>query len=304
MITKLIDDVMQQHGQRPPGIEYGIPDKQYRGGCRMNPSSLSAGLMSANEVDPAAIRLAFESGDPDRAQAAQDRMDRGTLAHLAILQPELVRERVAVWTGAKRAGGDWDKFQADNPDKLIIRRDDYDEVMHAANRVLELPELRAMLAGAQTEVSLYAEDGTGADTVYCMGRVDAIVNKDCVTIIPDLKTTDAGIDHKSVEWTIRDLKYREKMAMYRRMYLDITGDDPELVQCHLLFVRMKQPIAVRLVKISTGALEYGEWRMKQAIDAVRTCIKSGNWPVYMVRDVVDVAEWELPDEEKMEPEYD
>lgn len=297
-IERSIDGVMDPAGKLSPGVSYGIDDRVYRADCRMNPSSLAPGLLSNGEIDPAAIRLAFEGGDRDRTPAAQDRMNRGTLAHLAILQPELIASRVAVWTGGRRASAEWDAFNAENEGKLIIKREDYAETISATDRIIEVPRIRGLLAGIKPEVSIYAEEGTGPNTIYCMGRVDAIkTNPDGITHIFDLKTTEAGIDWYSVQRTIREFRYREKMALYRRWYCSATNSDPELVQCHLIFVRLKAPVAIQIVRMSTLSMEFGEYMMGRALDSVRHCIRSGVWPVFVGEQIADVADWELPKEE-------
>lgn len=293
---KLIEDVMNPRDKRPPGIAAYEPEIQYREINRLNPSAIAAGLMSGFEVDPLLIRMAYEVDDMKRTAAQQDRMDRGTLAHLMILQPELVASKVAVWSG-RRAGVEWDEFVNANEGKLLIRDEDFREVESAAQQALNVPRVRQLCSGLNVEAALFGEE----DGVYTKGRVDGLRYGEMPVII-DLKTTEAGIDSHSVQRTIRDFRYREKMAMYRRMFCQATGADKELVKCFNIFIKLPPPVSIRIVQFTTGALEFGEIRMRKAIDRVRECIRTSSWPVFVADDMADVAEWELPEEE-VEIEY-
>jgi hypothetical protein len=97
--------------------------------------------------------------------------------------------------------------------------------------------------------------------------------------------------------TIRSFHYREKMAMYRRMYCQATGTDADLVQCYNVFVKLPPPAAIRIVKFTSGALEWGEWRIGKAIDRVRECIAAKHWPTFVADDICDVDPWDCPEEE-------
>jgi hypothetical protein len=292
---RLIEDVMVNKMSRGT---LALPEATYREIGRLNPSSLAAGLMSNMEVDPLMIRLAYESGDIKRTAAVQDQLDRGTLAHLFILQPELVESRVAVWDGDRRSGKGWDEFINANIGKLLIREEDFREVQYAAQQALSVPRVRQMLTGIEVEVSLLGEE----DGIKTKGRVDGLRRGE-LPLILDLKTTKAGIDSNSVKRTIRDFHYREKMAMYRRMFCQATNTEPDLVQCCNIFLKLPPPVSIRIVKFSTGALEFGEFRMLKAIESVRACIETGQWPIFVGDDVADVDQWELPDEEEVDIEY-
>src|SRR5690606_40852932 len=64
---------------------------------------------------PAHFRHALDAEDKDTPARAF-----GRLAHLAVLEPERVTESVAVWTGGRRAGKEWEAFKADAGAKEIV----------------------------------------------------------------------------------------------------------------------------------------------------------------------------------------
>jgi len=110
--------------------------------------------------------------------------------------------------------------------------------------------------------------------------------------IIDLKTTDAGYGWHSTQGTIRDFHNREKMAAYKRWYERESGR--EVIGCYNLFLSMKKPYAIRIVKMTSIALEWGEMRLSYAIDRTRQCLESNSWPMFVTSDHADVAEFEMP----------
>ncbi len=271
---------------------------KYRGQFRLNPSSLSAGLIGLGEVDPLAIKQAWESPDSqDRTPAAQDRMNCGTLAHLLILQPELLREKVAVWDG-RRAGAKWEEFESENADKLIMRECDYVETCTAIKAMHMEPFVVDLVRGIDAEVAVFGSEqvNTCDKFINVMGQVDGI-NFD-KQIIMDLKTTERGIDRRSVERTIRTFHNREKMSAYRRWVAAATDTEPEEWRCYNLFALMTPPYGIHQIKFTSMSLDWGWDRMQGALESVGTCLQSNTWPIYAKQSVMDVESYECEDEEK------
>jgi len=285
-MPRTIEQILVDDGI-PNGIRLDVGGQTHHARARLSPSTITPGLIDHKEVDPSAIKYAFEE-KREFAAATQDRMDRGTLAHLALLQPEKLTSHVAVWYGGKRAGAEWNEFEAENAKKLIIKRDDYDAVMASVAKLRFNKEINELLSDGDAEVEMLTKEGR----IYCSGQVD-FVSRDRCRIV-DLKTTDAGISEKSLEYTIRDLRYREKMSAYARWYSRETGREVE--QCWNLFLRLKEPVAIVANKFTTQALEWGWMRMQAALDAVDHCLDNG-WPIYFKSDIADVAQWELDDDD-------
>lgn len=268
------------------GVVVDMPRADYDAIHRLNPSSIASGLLDHEEVDPASIKYEFET-QKKFAQASQDRMDRGTVAHMLLLQPDRVSSEVAIWKGGRRYGSEWDGFQAENSNKIILTFSDWNDVNDAVRAFRFQPKLNELLTDLSPEVAMFSKERS----VYTKGMVDAITNGDLCRII-DLKTTDAGISYQSVRTTIRNFHYREKMAAYKRWYERETGR--EVIGCYNVFLSMTKPYSMRIVKMSTIALEWGEMRIMTALDAVENCLQSGKWPMFCGDDVADVQQYELP----------
>lgn len=282
---------------RPAWHDANMPRDTYRGMARINPSALAAGLIGLGQIDTLAIKQTWESPDSTKRTAAQqDRLDSGTLAHLAILQTELLVEKIAIWTGKIRAGAEWDAFQDEHADKLIVRSSDYAETMAAVKAVQHEPLVSETVRGIQAELCLFAtETVNGNQHLNVKGQVDGInFNK---RIIIDLKTTEHGIDSRSVERTIRQFHNREKMALYRRWAAMASGTNADEWRCYNLFVLMTPPYGVNLVKFTTGAMEWGEERMLDALSEVGQRLTADDWPIFANEMVMSVEQYELQDED-------
>lgn len=256
-------------------------------------SHLAAGLVGTDEIDPMAMKKAIDGTDQkERTAAQQDRLDRGTLAHLLLMQPELVAESVAVWRGGKRQGAEYDAWCDQNQGKIQFTARDYAHVTATVATIMrECPQVSEMLAGLDYEVALNQE----WNGLLMKGRTDAI--KIQKRLIVDVKTLETDTDRGSVKRNIREWHYREKMALYRQLAAIETGTDPEEWKCYLLYIGIGQRPGVRKVKLSSGALEWGLYRMRDAVQCVHQCQADGRWPMMFGSDVVDVDLWEMPVEE-------
>ena len=280
-----IADILKDDG-KPSGVYRDWTKEQYFGMARMNASTLKAGLVGSKDVDATMIRETFEGNRPPRKQAEQDALDKGTLAHLALLQPADVAGRVQVWEGGVRHGKKWDEFEAEHEGKLIMNRRDVNAVQDACRAFKQVPEVREILAPCDTELTVLTKEGN----IYCRAGIDAITREGlCVMLDP--KTIGRGIDSHSVANQIRSFAYREQMGIYRRWYTKETGR--QIDDVFLIFLSLPpQRIGIRLVRMTQAALEWGEDRMLQALKTLEECIQSDNWPVFFARDVCDVSEWE------------
>lgn len=284
--------------ESPHGKLCQLDWKTYKGMPAINPSSLAAGLRGHNDVDVRAIHAAMTGERKEPAQASQDRMDRGSLLHLALLQPERLATDVAVWRGKIRKGAEWDAFEHDNNGKLILRGEDFDRVMAVYNEVKNHPMCGGKLAGCAAEVAMILED-CGQQ---CRGQVDAIHFEKRMII--DVKTTDATISQDSCERTIRSLHYREKMALYRRWIAKITQTNPDSWRCYNLFIGMDETNpAIALVLLTEDGLEWGEAAMVNALQAYSVAKKSGKFPIFAMDYFVKLRPWECGEDEEVEIEF-
>ena len=284
--------------ESPHGKLCQLDWKTYKGMPAINPSSLAAGLRGHNDVDVRAIHAAMTGERKEPAQASQDRMDRGSLLHMALLQPERLATDVAVWRGKIRKGAEWDAFEHDNDGKLILRGEDFDKVMAVYNEVRNHPMCGGKLAGCAAEVAMILED-CGEQ---CRGQVDAVDLKNRRII--DVKTTDSGVSQDSCQRTIRSLHYREKMALYRRWIAKVTQTPVNSWRCWNLFISMDETTpAIGFVRMTDEALEWGEMVMINALQKYSEAKQSGAFPIFAMDYFVEVKSWEIHGDEEVEIEF-
>lgn len=266
------------------------PRSAYDAVSYLNPSSIAAGLIDHVDIDPMAVKYAFENPNQKRVPPSQqDTLDRGTLGHMMLLQPERVPDEVRVWDGKVRNGGEWEAFEADNIGKLIVRRVDYESVNAAVKAFRFNKRINELITECDVEVAVFSEE----DCIFTKGLMDAVTKgKQCNILDP--KFTMTGMGYRPTNNTIRDLNYREKMAAYKRWLERESGR--EVLGCYNIFLSLIPPYAVRIKKMSTMALEWGEQRILSAIGEVRKCLDADKWPMFVTEDIVIVDEWEKLDD--------
>jgi hypothetical protein len=104
---------------------------------------------------------------------ATDAMIIGSATHKAVLEPEDFGSEYTVWTGARRAGKEWDAFCAANAGKEILREQDVDRVQALALSVQRHPGCARYLDGpGVNELTIRWNDlPTG---IACKGRADRV----------------------------------------------------------------------------------------------------------------------------------
>ena len=251
---------------------------------RLRPSVAKAGLCGTG-IDPYAVKLAYEAD----SSTSSDDMDRGTLAHLMILEPHRVESEVAIWHGSRRAGADWDQFEAANDGKLIMRARDFAEVQTGAMIASNMPDVRDILAGCEVEMACLWSEGS----VACKGLVDAIGKTTAhgTVTLADIKTTKR-LDNRSIEKIIVDLKYRESMAMYRRCVAMVRGVRPDAIRVPLIFVRLEPPYGVHVYDLTSDGLDWAEKRMLKVYSEVERCLDSGIWNPLVMRSQFGLTSFE------------
>ena len=164
-----------------------------------NKNNLSASRLKS--IYENAYKYNFDKNNPDFEK--KECFVVGTLAHLAILEPQKFQDSVCVFTppmNKKKAFGkdtitykDAHKaFEEENKNKLIVTQAQYDLVIELKNKTKNLLGFEKMCQIGKTELSFYGEINN--HLVQC--RPDLIVEKkDNNIIVVDLKTT--GYDLKS-----------------------------------------------------------------------------------------------------------
>jgi len=271
-----------------PSSQNDLDEKVYRAVPAINASAIAMGIRDAGNPDPYAVKLSFES-----SSEATDAMARGTLAHTLLLEPEKLDHKYAIWHGKRRAGAEWDAFEHENKGRVILKQDDYNEVLAGCLKLRSVSVFRDLLdrPGIEREVSLFSK----WQSLYTKGRLDTGILRKESPLILDLKTTDAGISDRDIETTTRRMKYREKLTFYQRMMADILDIEPSDIPVYLVFVKLSPPYGINIKKLTFDCYQFGWSRCEEVLKSVERCVLTDEWPVWTSNGFLGLSSFEADD---------
>jgi hypothetical protein len=204
-----------------------------------------------------------------RARKATGAQDIGTAEHCMVLEPDQFPPRYVVWTGGRRAGKEWDNFEAANLDKTIIKQEEYEHCVAMRNAVMAHPAAGPIFSsgGEAEKVILWKDPETGLD---CKARIDWL----CGSIV-DLKTTKSANPRVFAASAAR-YRYHTQLAWYRWGVECATGlaDWP----CQIVAVESSPPHDVVVYTIDELTLAAGLEGCQGWLRRFAECKASGKWP--------------------------
>jgi len=207
----------------------------------------------------------------DHPEPETDAMVIGRYVHAAVFEPDTLDQEFAIWTGARRAGKDWDTFKAEAADRSILRASDLIDATAMVAAVRAHPDVRALLdaPGALFEHTLtWTDEATG---LRCKARPDLLVPR----ILADLKTT-RSIDVRRFGHDVARFQYHAQLAHYSAGVEAVYGWKPEK---HILIVVEKSPpYDVAVFPVEADAILTGASKLREWLDTVAACQESGEWP--------------------------
>jgi hypothetical protein len=215
-------------------------------------------------------------------QPRTDAMILGTVTHYAVFEPQKLDTHVAVWEG-RRAGKEWEKFEAENASKEIIKADQYELALQIG------ASARAAagrgLSDGKSEVELFWTHKNG---LRGKARLDHISRGYGIW---DLKSTkDAsplafGRQAASLGYHVQASEYVDAAEANGYGTLPYT----------LLAVEKTPPFAAALYTVTPDHLELGRSIYLPLLDRVKECQESGEWPAYSPG-VLILPRWAQPED--------
>lgn len=248
-----------------PGVFRDMPTETYFAIDAMSQSGAKEILRS-----PAHFRYAREhQREPTPA------MRFGTAVHAGILEPETFEATVvcAPAINARTTAGreQRDAFLAANAGRLVLSADDYDRARRCIEAVGRHPAAKALLTGAEVEVSLFWLDGRYK--APCKGRIDARNHDGLI----DIKTTqDASPEEYSR--TIASYGYHLQAAHYFSGCEHLLDATPQFF-AHIV-VETEAPHGVAVYAIPGNAIMAGAARMSEALRRYAEARETGRWSSY------------------------
>ena len=247
------------------------------------------GIASKSTLDmihrsPAHYKAWVDGEVPDEDRAA---LVFGRAFHVAVLEPAKWAANYASLPSfgdgrTKEAKARKAAWNALNEGRIAVPEKDYETIEAMARAVRANPLASKLLSGGKAEQTLRWQDA--ATGLQCKGRVDYIAREG--TVFVDLKScADASYD-----------AFRRSCAKYgyhrqNAFYLDgarAIGLPTE----HFLFVAVEKvaPYGVGVYTIRASDVEKGRESIRDDLETMAGCLKSGVWPCYPVR----IQELDLP----------
>lgn len=262
---------------------YDISEAEYHTGPGESNSALKQLDVSAAHYKAAG--KAKQKQTPD--------MTFGSLYHTAILEPDLLKDKIAHGPDCERRSAadkeEWAKFFKKSEGKIRLNADGYalgedkygkiiksdfslGTAINMQNVLFADSTLKNMFINSDREKSLYSEDKETGLLKRC--RIDVIPHKG--DSISDLKTAlDAS--PRGFEKAIRDRQYYVQAAYY----LDIAAE-LGIERDYFAFIAQEKvaPFAYKVHYLSWDYIEEGRRVYRRRLDLLKKCRDENNWPGY------------------------
>jgi hypothetical protein len=209
-----------------------------------------------------------------------DAMRLGSVTHIATLEPVRLETDVAVWTGGRRAGKEWDAFEAQARGKCIVTSEQMDRAMAMAIAVRHDPIAAAYLKAGKAEVSLTwtaaapAIAGVPGYAIDCKGRLDWLGE----SAVVELKTCrDASPD--ALAKAALDGHWHVQLAWYHDAAMREAGRS---LPCKVIAVESEAPHVVTVLDVPAALIERGRRTYRDWLAALALCREADVWPGYVV----------------------
>jgi exodeoxyribonuclease VIII len=258
----------------------------------------SSGLKVLVERTPSHFKSYWTAGmTVDKTNAA---LRYGSLAHLAILEPEKFKSRFVlepkfegltkdgkVSSQSKEAKDKKASWYSSLPaGSLVVTAEDYAAITGSIRSILAHEKAGRVIVGAKTEISGYFRHSTTG--ILCKLRPD-IYHHDKKVLI-DLKTTrDASEAFFSNEIARRN--YHLSLAFYGHGIKQITGVEPQVYA--LLAVEKEPPFATALYTINKETMDTARAWIESGMQTLKQCLETDKWPSYQdgIAEDISIPAW-------------
>mgnify|MGYP001570766052 FL=1 len=220
-----------------------------------------------------------------------DAMRLGTATHCAVFEPDEFPRRFVLWDGGRRYGKEWNAFQEQHANEVILREDDYTTALAIRDAVRAHPVARQYMAsGAAEQVLTWTDSATGLDL---KGRTDWISGDPAAVV--DLKTTAKGVGPREFAITVARSLYHGQMSYYRTGVKAATGRDASAI---LIAVENAAPYDCAVYELDDDCLYAGEKLVAGLLAKLAECQRVDRWPGQSERlEFLALLAWAFPREE-------
>jgi hypothetical protein len=211
--------------------------------------------------------------DVDRLSKQTAAQEFGQWIHLAVLEPEVFKERAVIWPqfagkGSKAMTETWRQEQEG---KIILKLEEMEIIEGIRNSIERHETARRLLVNGNVEESFFWQDAqTG---LVCKCRPDSWKEG----LLVDLKTTvNAG--PQEFPKVIANMGYHLQAAYYLDGVSAVLGE--EFKKFAILAVEKEPPYAVATYVLDDATLEVGRMLYRRALRILRDCKLRNHYPGY------------------------
>jgi hypothetical protein len=209
-----------------------------------------------------------------------DALSIGSYSHTRILEPHLVEEEYAVFTGARRSGPLWKEFKEANEGKTLITASQKKLV---DSMIDTYKEAKVVLGNHGNEkevmISSFFEEGEAEETLCgeingykVKTRFDYRKEFDDFGSINDLKTTGSSMSNREeVEEICEYWGYDVSAALY----VDLVSQQTKKQHDFYFIFISKKTCETKIFKASEEMLERGRVKYLKAIEILKVAEKTG-----------------------------
>lgn len=185
----------------------------------------------------------------------------------------------------RRAGKEWEAFQADNPDAEILTANDFAKVKGMHDALMAHPyAAKAIREGVHETTLLFDYAG-----LRCRATPD-VRNETRVT---ELKSTRSAKPSWFERYALHEGYYHGQLTWYAEAVRALDLGDP--TEHLIVAVENTPPFVVMVYRLDHTAIEAGEKCWKAWIEKLKRCRENNHWPPYDEKVVEIRAEPEMPD---------
>jgi hypothetical protein len=233
--------------------------------------------------DPRAYYKQYVLNEPQNMN--KDSLSVGSYAHTRVLEPHLVEEEYAIWTGSRRSGDIWKAFKhdADEAGKTVITSSqkalvdsmirEYEDAKVVLGSMDDEKEvmISSFFSGGEAEETLCGElDGYKVKTRFDYRKVTS----DGYASINDLKTTSAPVGGASLE-EIEDICAYWGYDVSAALYVDLAEKETGIKHDFYFIFMSKKDLGCKIFKASEAMLERGRKTYKKAIAVLKEAERTG-----------------------------
>lgn len=207
-----------------------------------------------------------------RDSKATSAMERGTAVHHILFNTC----RVLAYPGAKRAGKEWEAFEAEHDGCHIVTKKEYEEASNMAEAIRRNPMAAELIRDAVVERTVMFD----IDGRACRATPDAIVHG---SHIIDVKTGETS-DPRDFGYKARKYCYHGQLEWYQRA--------TAVPNAYVIAVEGDFPFPVTVFRFSEATRSRAEALIESRWEKLRRCELEGRWPQY-AEHIVDL---DVPDD--------